>query len=67
MSVRLKELKLIDEKVKLIPLTTSHANDLVKAASVGALRDSVVFSITNNEWESVKQSLEYEINKYRKS
>jgi len=33
----------------------------------GSLRDSVVFSITNQEWESVKQSLEYKINKYRKA
>jgi len=32
----------------------------------GSLRDSVVFSITAQEWESVKQSLEYKINKYRK-
>jgi len=32
----------------------------------GSLRDSVVFSITNQEWESVKQSLEYKINKYLK-
>jgi len=33
----------------------------------GSLRDSVVFSIINQEWKSVKQSLEYEINKYQKS
>jgi RimJ/RimL family protein N-acetyltransferase len=32
----------------------------------GSLRDSVVFSIINKEWKSVKQLLEYEINKYRK-
>lgn len=32
----------------------------------GSLRDSVVFSITNQEWQSVKESLEYKINKYQK-
>ena len=32
----------------------------------GSLRDSVVFSITNQEWRSIKESLEYKINKYQK-
>ena len=32
----------------------------------GSLRDSVVFSITNQEWESIKEYLEYKINKYQK-
>jgi len=32
----------------------------------GSLRDSVVFSITSQEWGSVKHFLEYEINKYLK-
>jgi RimJ/RimL family protein N-acetyltransferase len=31
----------------------------------GGLRDSVVFSITNQEWGSVKQSLENNLNKYK--
>lgn len=30
----------------------------------GSYRDSVVFSITNQEWKNVKKSLEYEMNKY---
>lgn len=30
----------------------------------GTYRDSVVYSITNQEWSSVKKSLEYEIKKY---
>ena len=30
----------------------------------GVLRDTVVFSIIQNEWKSVKYSLEFEINKY---
>ena len=31
----------------------------------GSLRDSVIFSITNNEWPSVRKSLLYEIEKHR--
>jgi RimJ/RimL family protein N-acetyltransferase len=31
----------------------------------GSYRDTVVFSITNQEWSGVKKSLEYEIKKYK--
>ena len=32
--------------------------------SDGALRDTVVFSIIENEWQTVKKSLEFQIHKY---
>jgi len=45
MSVWLKEIELIGEKVKLIPLKTSDANDIVKAASDGELWNLLVTSV----------------------
>ncbi len=33
----------------------------------GNMRDTVVFSIIQNEWQTIKQSLEYHLNKYDKN
>lgn len=49
MSIWLNKIELIGEKIKLIPLTTNDANDLLNAASDGELWNLKVTSIPSND------------------
>lgn len=49
MNTWLNEIELIGEKVKLIPLATDHANDLLNAASDGELWNLKVTSIPSKD------------------